>query len=981
MVFKDKNRSSVGKYYLNFIPLIFVFTFASAQQLPFAHLSIADGLEDTVIFAIEQDDQGFLWISTRTGINRFDGERFWTYNQDNGLPHNLARDLHKTRDGTLWVAGERGAAWFDGEKFRSFEGENGWPENISARALSEAPDGTLWVATFGAGIIQIQTGPQPKIVKKYNFNSGLPSDRIRSILVDKDGSIWLGLSNKIMRITGDKFELIPWKGQKSEIRTFYQHSDGAIWVGTRHGVARYNGDEFETLELNYDFTNQTINTITLDSNNNIWLGTRDFGVYRISPELEVKHLDMNDGLPDNSVNKIFQDDEENLWFGTYGGGIARLSTSKVLNWKAQANLLNPNVYTIANDKNDCNWFGTNGDGVTRLCDDKLTHFSRSDGLPHNKILSITIDDKGDPWFGTLEGISHYVNGEFINYGEKDGLSGTVAYQIIQAKNGEFWIGTNNGLNRFDGQEFIFYNQKHGLPNNRINRILENSLGELWIASANGLTHMVNEEFTNWSTNDGLPANFINDFYEDEKGGLWIATNNGLSYFFNGQFKNWTKADGLPHSNSTVILPGKNNEVWVGTSRGVAIFDGKHFTIITSREGLVFDLINRGAGYRDKKGNLWFGTGEGVSRFSNDYRLDASFPPPVLLLSVSNNQLPLPLDEVAEIQQQDSSLHIDYSAISFKRAPDINYRYRFASTENAKWRETRLRALQIDSLDAGDYQFEISARIGQGEWNETPAIFKFKVIPPFWRTLWFLGLIFVSFFCAFYYRNHRSRMHAIKLEKTVKQRTKQLEEVNQGLEWLANHDSLTRLANRNQVQKKLTELKNRNSNIQVGIAVIDLDYFKVINDDYGHVIGDFVLQRFSIMLKELIEKDQLASRWGGEEFLIVCPNADADQLKALTKQILHTCNQLDFNKKIKDNIQLQCSIGFALTPLGNKDLPWEKTIQLADLALYSAKNNGRNRGVGYIWQDDLPRDWDINQGISDLDHAIGKDYITKIVIKN
>jgi diguanylate cyclase (GGDEF)-like protein len=964
-------------FFFKFVVIFFIFTQTSAQQLPFARLSIEDGLEDTVIFSIEQDNQGFLWISTRTGINRFDGERFWTYNQDKGLPHNLARDMHKTKDGTLWVASERGVAWFDGDKFQTLEG---WPENISARALSEAADGTLWVATYGAGIIQIELGQSPKILKTYDFKSGLPSDRIRSIFVDNTGLLWLGFSNKIVRIAHDKIETIPWKGQQSEIRAFYQHTDDKIWVATRHGVAHFTGSEFKSLDLNFDFSNQTINSIMLDNEKNVWLGTRDFGVYQISPDLQITHLDMKDGLPDNSVNEIFQDDENNMWFGTYGGGIARLSTSKVLNWKAQANLSNPNVYTIADDNNGCVWFGTNGNGVTRICDEKLTHFSRKDGLPHNKILSIVIDKKGDPWFGTLEGVSHYVNGEFINYGEKDGLSGTVAYQIIQAQDGTFWIGTNNGLNHFDGEEFIFFNQKHGLPNNRINRILESNNQGLWIASANGLTRYVGGSFINWSTNDGLPANFINDFYEDEQGGLWIATNNGLSYFYQNKFTNWTKDDGLPHNNSTAILPGKKNEVWIGTSRGVALFDGEHFTVITSREGLVFDLINRGAGYRDLVGNLWFGTGEGASRFSTDYKLGISDPPPVLLLSVSNNQQSLVLDEVAEIHQQGSSMHFDYSAISFKRAPDVNYRYRLANNDQEKWRETRLRALQIDSLEAGDYQFEITARIGQGKWNETPAIFKFTVIPPFWRTLWFMGLVLISVLGVFFYRIHRSKQHAIKLENTVKQRTEELEKVNKGLEWLANHDSLTRLANRHQVQLTLTQLQKNQPQLKLGLIIIDLDYFKSINDNYGHAAGDIVLQEFSKMLKDLIDKDQMASRWGGEEFLIVCPNTDSEKLERLVLQILDACMNLEFAIDTEDAVQLRCSIGFTNMPTGLTEMPWERVIQLADMALYSAKHNGRNRGVGYIWKNKIPNNWDFNKVISEINQAFDQEILTKIIVK-
>ena len=949
-----------------------------AQQLPFSRLSISDGLEDTVVFSIEQDQSGFLWIATRTGINRFDGNQFWTYGKEQGLSHNLARDLLSTKSGALWASSELGLARFNGERFQTVEG---WPENTAARAISEASDGTIWVATYGAGLLQVQTGTSPKIIQHINEQNGLPNNRVRSILVDNKGHIWAGMSNNIIRIKSGVIETIPWQTKSSEIRTFYQHSDDSIWVGTRHGVVKYNGEAFVPMFLGPDLSQQTINTIMRDKQDNIWLGTRDFGVYKLDKNSNYQHFDMTDGLPDNSVNSIFQDNEDNMWFGTYGGGLARLSTSKVLNWKAQSNLSNPNVYSIADDKLGCIWFGTNGSGVSRLCDDQMKHFSRDDGLPHNKVLATVIDKDGSPWFGTLQGLSHYVDGKFINYDQAEGMSGSINYHIIQTADGNLWIGTNNGLDRYDGEKFTQFNTTHGLPNNRINRILESSNGGLWIASAHGLTFYKNNSFTNYSISDGLPANFINDFYEDDTGGLWIATNNGLSYFVDGHFKNWTTLDGLPHNNTSVILPGNGNDIWIGTSRGVAIFDGEDFTIITSREGLVFDLVNRGAGFKALKGDLWFGTGDGISRFSADYKPGSSQFPPVHILSVSNNQTVLPVDIHANIQQVGSGLNFKFAAVSFQRSPDVNFRYRLTQNSTLPWRETRLRELQINALAPGDYTFEVTARIGTGKWNPQPSKFHFTVTPPFWRTLWFFALVIVSILGAFFYRNHRSKLHALHLENTVLERTKQLKDLNKGLKWLANHDNLTKLTNRNYIHHKFKTLQETTSKGQLGVLVIDLDYFKVINDTYGHTVGDDTLKEFSKMLLDTINKDQIASRWGGEEFLIVSPQTDAKELKKLADRILNGCRQLKIAISQFQSIEIKCSVGYALTPLQLNDmqgkLPWQKIIQLADLALYDSKHSGRNCAIGYIWKTAFSNDWTLAKAITEKEKAFKQGLLERI----
>jgi diguanylate cyclase (GGDEF)-like protein len=961
--------------------LLLLLPFAlAAQQLPFAHLSISDGLEDTVIFAMEQDQSGYLWIATRTGLNRFDGAQFWTYTQADGLPHNLARDLLLDRDGTLWAATERGVAWFDGQRFNTLGPDHGWPGKTSARALSLAADGTLWVASYGAGVLQLAVGPEPKVLAQFGLSEGLPTERVRSLMVDKDGLVWLGTSNDaVWRIDDGSVSAVAWNLPSSEVRALYQHGDGSIWAGTRTGVARWTGNDFEFLFPGSHLSEQTINFIAQDNQGRIWFGTREGGAFSLGGDGVLEQLDSGNGLPDDSVNVIYEDNEGNLWFGTYGGGVARLSTSSVLNWKAQAEFPNPNVYAIADDLNGCIWFGTNGNGVTSLCDGQMRNYTRADGLPHNKVLSAMVDQHGDPWFGTLEGISRFHDGQFTNYGEADGLAAMVSYHVLSARDGSIWIGTIDGLAHFKDQQFSAYDESVGLPDNRVNRLLERDNGDLWLATANGLALFRDEAFATWSTEQGLPSNFINDLYEDEQGGLWIATNNGLSYLFEGALQNWTRADGLPHNNCTVILPGNSGEIWIGTSRGVAIFDRTSFTVVTSREGLVFDLINRGGGYRDPEGNLWFGTGAGVSRFAADFRPGATNSPPVQLLSVASSRGDLPLDEPARIDQQDNILQFSYAAISFQRAPDVVYRYRLARDSDTPWRQTRLRELQINSLAPGDYRFEVSARIGEGAWNPNPAAFGFTVVPPFWRTPLFLFLLLASVIGALLYRNHLSQRRALFLETTVRERTQQLEELNEGLEWLANHDNLTHLANRNQVHHRLTSLHDRQPDVQLGIVVIDLDHFKTVNDQYGHAGGDQALEVFARMLHGHVRTDQFAARWGGEEFLVVCPGIDHERLQALAGQLLEHCRNLDVRIAPGRSLELRCSLGFAMTPPGSKDLPWEKVFQLADLALLEAKRNGRDRAEGYFWNKPIEAPWDLDRILSERDQAIEQGFLKQVTV--
>lgn len=980
--FFKTHRCIDSTYFTVIFCILYLLTFkhSIAQELPYANLSIADGLEDMVVFDIIQDDQGFLWMTTRTGISRFDGNRFWTFNRSNGLPHNLVRDLLKAKNGQLWAASEAGLAWFDGYSFKSIS-EAYWPSNVSARVLQEAPDGTIWVATYGMGIVQIDpSGETPKIIQQFNRSTGFPSDRFRSLLIDVDGNIWAGDSKRVIRINNGGYEEIEWKAEPSEIRTLFQHDNQQIWVGTRNGVAIYDGNAFVPLTFDVNLSNQTINSFMVDHNQHIWVSSRDFGAYEFDQNHQlVKHLNMANGLPDNSVNSMYQDSENNIWFGTYGGGISRLSAANVANWKAQPAMPNPNVYAIIQDNKGCIWIGTNGDGVSLLCDGKLTHLTTADGLSHNKVLTAALDNEGDPWFGTLHGISHQKNGQFHHLNIEQGLSGPVVYHIIKDLDDSLWIGTNNGLNHYQNGKITSYFTEDGLPDNRINRIFQSKNGDIWLASSNGLSLFKEGHFTNWSTGDGLAANFINDIFEDDTGILWLATNDGLSLFDGTAFTTWTTAEGLPHNNATSILPGENGDIWIGTSRGVAIFDGNNFTVITSREGLVFDLINRGAGFKDSSGNLWFGTAEGISRFDANFKPGSSSPPPVHIISARNELTELDLNKNNIIQQQDSSLTLSFTAISFQRAPDIVYRYRLADSQDTPWRETRLNEIQINSLAAGNYQFQVTARIGNGEWNSNPALLSFEVTPPFWQTPWFILLLIAGVVAFLLYRNWRNKQHAVKLEHIVFERTKQLEDLNQGLDWLANHDSLTRLSNRHHVQNVLNNFNN-SSATPFAVIAIDLDYFKNINDQYGHDFGDQVLQCFSKMLLDLVGSNQTVARWGGEEFIIICPQIDLTDLKILSLSVIQQCRHLKISTNFDEVVDITCSVGFVYLPQFNPEqklvTQMEKTIQLSDQALYAAKHNGRDQLYGYIIHQSA-QNLQLKAYLSDIQNAINNRWIEAI----
>ena len=177
----------------------------------------------------------------------------------------------------------------------------------------------------------------------------------------------------------------------------------------------------------------------------------------------------------------------------------------------------------------------------------------------------------------------------------------------------------------------------------------------------------------------------------------------------------------------------------------------------------------------------------------------------------------------------------------------------------------------------------------------------------------------------------------KLEEQVHERTQELNAALKKMKILAETDKLTCIYNRvklDEVLETSIQYTNRYQN-SLGLLILDIDYFKVVNDKHGHLVGDSILKEFAQILKSSIRESDTLGRWGGEEFLIICPNIDEKGLHSLSKNLLQAISKFNFTEKIK----LTASIGGSLFHKGNS---LEKLISNADNALYKAKNSGRNR---------------------------------------
>jgi len=930
----------------------------AAQKLPFPGYNIREGLVDSVVFAMMQDSRGFIWIGTRTGLSRFDGLEFQNYSYRDGLAHNVVRSMCEGPDGSLYFGTEGGVSMLRDGIFSTIGADL---PNTSIRAVTVSSDGALWMGTYGAGLARLKDGN----MRLYTREDGLPHLKIRGLLQGRDGSLWIGTyGGGLARLKDGKIRRYRTDLGDLEIRSLWEDPEGNIWVGTRKGVYRLQGDHFLQEHLGISLDHETINAMASDHRGRLWFGTRDSGAFVLESG-ELRRFTTRDGFVYDSVTAILEDFEANLWFGTYGGGICRLGGENVLNFDATEGFPYANVYALAQDRSGCMWFGTNGGGVSRYCNGKFTPYTRENGLAHNKVMSVMQASDGAMWFGTLNGASRFDGRNWSLLDRRRGLVHNVVYDIVEDRKGRMLFATFSGLSILENGHFKSLRKSDGIAGDRINFILDTEDG-IWLATDEGLSLLKDGKIRSWTTDDGLASNFINHLYRDPNGDLWIASSRGLSRMRKGQITSWTTDDGLSNDSCTVILPGSDNRLWIGTNRGVDIFDGKGFSIVSTREGLVSDLVNRGAGCIDREGNLWFGTGGGVSRFSADFKPAKQLPPPVHILDVRVFDRILRPEGGVRLEASQNWLTFSYVGISFRRARDVRYRYRLLGT-GRPWQESRLREVQFSSLPPGDYVFEVTARVGEGEWNAVPARYPFTIIPPVWTRWWFIslavGLVAAVILIRIWGLRRRSRL----LEEAVQQRTAEIEEVNERLRWLAHHDRLTGLYNRHYIYEiipgELSLLQRRrrqqppgeedSENIPcLGIILLDLDHFKQINDRWDHMVGDDALRAAAEVFRKAVRDTDIICRWGGEEFLIILRDVARSGLEESSRRILNEMRSLRLTLGSGEILRLGCSLGWTHVPSDveiNREL-WDLLLKVADQALHDAKQSGRDRAVGCRWMD-------------------------------
>ena len=993
-----------------------------------------NSLSNNSIWALYEDRERNIWIGTYNGLNKFDTktERFTRYLHDPkdpaSLNHPHVRAVLEDRGGALWIGTDNGGV---GRLDRStgtfvrFQNDPRDPQSLSdnrVQALFEDKSGGMWVGTQN-GLNRLD----PKSGKCVRFHSqprnprSLSSNVVNVLFEDKEGVFWVGTADGLNRFDkpGNAFARFQSSADDqdslshNDVRAVYEDRAGRLWVGTDLGLnvfnratagfLRYRNDPDDAQSLSSD----SVRAVFEDRAGSLWIGTFSGGISKVdSGTRKFVHYRKNPGaansLSSDQVVSLCEDKNGILWIGTFGGGLNKFDrrTNRfsvyLHNPADRGSIASDRIRKIREDRSGALWIGTYGGGLDLL----------------------------DPLKGTF---SHYRN----DPKDDSSLSDDRIRAICEDRSGILWIGTDGGgLNAFDRKSRKFTRFRNdpsdpgSLSHNRIFSILEDRLGRLWIATFGGglekfdprdrrFVHYRNDP----NRTDSISYNYVMCLHEDASGILWIGTDGGGLNKFDPEketFRAYTEADGLPNNTIYGILEDRQGNLWMSHNKGLSRFDPKQelFKNYDKNDGLQGDEFNGNTCFKSPRtGEMFFGGVNGFNAFDPETIKDNPYLPPIVItdFQIFNQSVPVGpgrggrviLDrsieetEAIDLSYRDNVISFEYTALNFVSPEKSLYAYRMERFEK-NWNYVgQRRYVSYTSLPPGKYVFRVKGSNSDGVWNENGAAIRIFIHPPFWKTWWFYLLAATAVgLGAFGVHNTRIRSLREKkkeLENLVAQRTQELRE-------MSLNDPLTGLRNRRYISevfsndiaafinyKKyiLTNKVNRRSEHidQVfGIFILDIDHFKEVNDKYGHEAGDLLLTQFGKILKASVRQDDIIVRFGGEEFLIVLKKTDPNYLAAFAEKMRAKIETTPFpiSADGKKQIQKTCSIGYVSFPFyaARPDLlKFEKTVMLADMGLYQAKAQGRNRAVGVNPTAVMPQSDQLEQLISSIDFALKNGFVT------
>lgn len=769
---------------------------AYAQQgtfIPYVQsITNENGLSSNSVFCVFADADGFIWIGSNGGLDRFDGVSFTHFYTDpldsTSLSSGYVRDIFQDSKGAIWVSTRHGGL----NKYNA--DENNFTRYVPRRSerialprddikkTREDSSGFLWVLTTYLGLIRFK--PETNEIRYYTQAGNIPLEKatfpakaISDLCVDARGNVWVTLERSeppiLYKYDRKRETFHPVEDVKVPgygYTWMAPDKDGTLWLASFYGTLIHYDPVSRATQL-YRFPKREssgykIRNILLARDGSIWCGddwglvhfNRIDGTFSFVPPAQ----DGKRGLSYPEAWGLTQDQCGNIWIATLGGGVNMFNPrQQELNLDFTSERVGE-VNGIMVDSHKRLWVGTWNYGVYIFdkAGNRVYHITERSKypfkLPSKAVRSIAEDSTGTFWIGTPNGVISVDSRLQSATKEWPNLSSRAGHAIVVDGKNRVWIGTDVGLNlitRRGKKAKVFLhdpNNRFSLPYNVINSLFLDSQDRIWIATAGGASMYdePNNRFVNYIQRSDrantITNNFVSAITEDHDHNIWMGTLGGGVNKLDqrtGLFSALTTDDGLCDNRVAGILSDNEGNLWIGTQNGLSCYNRRDSTFhnFYLPDGLANNQISINSMFRDRDGKLFFGGLNGFNSF-DPAQISRESPPSKVLLTdfrVFNAHYNLG-EDITKVKR----IHLTY---------DLNFfTFRFALMDltypEKDMYEYILEGLDKDWIQAGtrhsadytnvppgEYVFRVRGRNSHGMWSGQAAGVRIVITPPWWRT--------------------------------------------------------------------------------------------------------------------------------------------------------------------------------------------------------------------------------------------------------
>ena len=555
-----------------------------ARPLVLEHLTTADGLPQSTVFATLQDSQGFVWLGTEDGLVRYDGHDMVRYAYSpsvrNGLSGNFIYQIVEDAHHDVWIAiKDSGVARWNraSDTFTVYRHGSGNRDSLasdSARALLVDGRGKIWIGMSDAGIDILDPGSGRIEHLRHDPTKvdSLIDDRIFTLTLDKSGSVWIGTEAGLDRMQVEAHTFLhlrhsptdPHTLSGDQISRILEDKSGDLWIATYDGGLNRMGHDGRVLEsFRHDagrvasLSNDDVRAVLEDRVGHLWVGTAD-GLNLLDRAaggfVHYSH-DGNDpgSLRDSYIRSLYEDSSGLVWIGTDMGGVSRWNPRSWDLGGHRPEWLGGKPVTAFADASDSKvWIASLGGGLVRYdadngeATDLDAVVGRHNALGDPRVMSLYADHHGTLWIGTMtRGLSKlehtgHLESVAVKAGDPHSLSDTGIVTIVEARDGKLWIGTHDGgANILDPDteqvRQLPYGPSvpHAISSPTVTAIAEDLDGNMWIGTDGGGLNLARPDGSvmhvfRHDPNDAasLPANTVYAIAVDTRGRVWVGTDGG-----------------------------------------------------------------------------------------------------------------------------------------------------------------------------------------------------------------------------------------------------------------------------------------------------------------------------------------------------------------------------------------------------------------------------------------------------------------------